>query len=448
MLKSFRQHPRKRPVQNYPQIPQKTTVPSSVQNLTIFWRTIFFLFLFGISIFGLPPAYAAHQEGRGKGEIIVVSTIASTVAVEILLDNRPHIVGGRLAQDAILERAGKKCDLEDFQVGEIVKMAWRTVNERKEIISIIADTPPLTRPAVMQPKIDNAPVAPDFEPGSRVTKAEQLAGTASMIGRPQHHVVGREDTLLDIARQYDLGYNEIVDMYPDLDPWLPPVGRRLLLPTARLLPDSERKGIVINVPEMRLYYFSRTGENTEVISHPVGIGDNDFQTEPGSYVVGNKAINPTWYIPPSLRAKYPVKSVPPGPDNPLGKYWLGLKNTNYGIHGSDIPWSIGRKVTHGCIRMYPEDISTFFSIIGVGTAVQIVYEPVKIARVGNDIFLEVHKDIYGMFPSLADHAQSLIIEKGHWLDVDRNRFADVIKESRGIPENISYGARLTANTGH
>ncbi|WP_159441305.1 L,D-transpeptidase family protein [Desulfopila aestuarii] len=380
----------------------------------------------------------------------MVSTIASTVAVEILLDDRPHIVGGRLAQDAILLRAGKKCDLEDFEVGEIVKIAWHTVDNRKEIVTIISDTPPAppTQPVIVHKDIDTAPTVPGPEPNNRVAPPERLANTTAMIGQPQHHVVSTEDTLLDIARQYNLGYNEIADMYPDLDPWLPPVGRRLLLPTARLLPDGDKKGIVINVPEMRLYYFSKTKEATHVITHPVGIGDTDFQTEPGNYVVGNKAINPTWYIPPSLRAKYQVKSVPPGPDNPLGKYWLGLKNTNYGIHGSDIPWSIGRKVTHGCIRMYPEDISTFFNIIGVGTTVQIVYEPVKIGRVGNDIYLEVHKDIYNMFPDLSAYAREKLIEKGYWMNVDRKRFTNAIQQKRGIPENISYGARLTANASY
>ena len=421
---------------------------SLTRRLTLYCRIS--LSLLAIVILGQDPANGAYQEGKGQGEIIVVSTIASTVAVEINLDSKPHIIGGRLAHDAILMRAGKKCDLDAFLVGEIVTVAWRTVNDRKEIVTIISKSPKPSHSLAAFSAKSTAPssLTPGREAMSGSTPAERLSNSTLLIGQLQHHVVGQKDTLLDIARQYDLGYNEIIDMYPDLDPWLPPVGRRLLLPTTRLLPDVAQQGIVINVPEMRLYYFSKSKGDTQVITHPVGIGDTDFQTEPGSYVVGNKAINPTWYIPPSLRAKYQVKSVPPGPDNPLGKYWLGLKNTNYGIHGSDIPWSVGRKVTHGCIRMYPEDISTFFNIIGVGTSVRIVYEPVKVAKVGDDIYLEVHSDIYGLFPNLTAYAREKISEKGYWMAVDEKRFTLAVQQKRGIPENISPNARLAADTGY
>jgi len=409
--------------------------PSRILSGTRGSLTIFFLsLLLGLLLYPMhSEALAAHQENSGTGEIIVVSTLASTIAVEVMLNNRPHIIGGKLAADAILLRKNQKCDLNDFQVGEIV--------------TIMSDNPPPKRQnpdrfSVIETKRSEKPDEATYTGG----RPFPLTPTTTMVGLPHHHVISPKETLLDIARLYDLGYNEIKAMYPDYDPWMPPVGKRLLLPTQRLLPDADRKGIVINVPEMRLYYYRGSGEKAEVVTHPVGIGDTDFQTEPGRYTVGNKAINPTWYIPPSLREKYQVTSIPPGPDNPLGQYWLGLKNTNYGIHGSDIPWSVGRKVTHGCIRMYPEDISTLFDMVPVGTPVEIVYEPVKTARIGTDIYIEVHSDIYNTLPDLVEYARGQIIQKGYWMEVDRKKFQQALMRSHGIPENITFGLRLATDS--
>lgn len=396
----------------------------------------------------LPFASTVHgavSEFTGTGEIIVVSPLSSTIAVEIVSDDRPHIVGGKLAVDAILLRNGRKSDLQDFHIGEIVKMSWRILDQKKEIISILAErAAPASPPAPARDIKGKTPPAIAAVPPLPASP-QTLSPATRMIGQRQYHTVGGKDTLLDIARRYNLGFNEIIAMYPDDDPWLPPIGKKLLLPTERLLPEGSRTGIVINIPELRLYHFSGAGEKARVTTYPVGIGDTDFQTEPGKYSVGNKAIDPTWYIPPSLRAKYGVASVPPGTDNPLGRYWLGLKGTMYGIHGTDIPWSIGRTVTHGCIRMYPEDISGFFSTIQVGTPVEIVYEPVKIAQIGEDIYMEVHHDVYGRIPSLAAYARQMIVERGLWMDVDRERFMAAIEGGRGIPENITITAPLTLN---
>jgi len=395
-------------------------------------------------LFTASGSQAARGEFTGTGEIIVISRQSLTVAVEVVLNGRPHIVGGRLAPDAILLRDDRKCDLDTFKVGEVVRIAWKVIDQRKQVVSLIADKAEgkgaPDHPAAPGNTIETAsPGAAAHQPEAA---AQPLLPTTIMIGTSRRHTVRPKETLLDIARLYDLGYNEIVDMYPQYDPWLPPVGSILALPTTRLLPDAERKGIVINVPEMRLYYFSGKGEKTQVITHPIGIGDVDFQTMPGSYTVGSKAIDPTWYVPPSLRAKYSVASIPPGPDNPLGKYWLGLKGTNYGIHGSDIPWSVGRKVTHGCIRMYPEDIAAFYQLIQPGTPVRIVYEPVKIARLGEQVYIEVHNDIYAKIPDLTDHARQMLIERGIWFEVDRQRLAVAVSEGRGIPVNITFGSRL------
>ncbi|MFV0436794.1 MAG: L,D-transpeptidase family protein [Desulfopila sp.] len=379
----------------------------------------------------------------GAGEVLMVSAINSAIAVEVIHKNKPRIIGGKLAADATLSRGKEPCELADFKVGEQVEIRWKMAGRHKEIVAIAGDDPAPDQASARISVATESKQAPKIGKPETATTTERqfaLTPTTEMIGPERYHVVGNKETLLDIARRYDLGYNEIRDMYPDLDPWVPAAGSRLLMPTQRILPDGRRQGIVINVPEMRLYYYRGSGQKAEVISHPVGIGDTDFQTEPGKYTIGNKAIDPTWYIPASLRQKYQVTSIPPGPDNPLGKYWLGLKNTSYGIHGSDIPWSVGRKVTHGCIRMYPEDISELFKIVPVGTPVEIVYEPVKIAKIGADLYIEVHNDIYSTQPDLAAYARERIDEKGLWLEVDKRKFEKAIERRRGIPEKISFGS--------
>lgn len=364
--------------------------------------------------------------------------------------NRPRIIGGKLAVDAILLKDDTKSGLKAFQVGEKITVSWRETDTGKEIISLISQQSPVSSEPVRLTApmpIDQPKRTPEIAGTENVRPSQMLPAPAlPLIGQPSRHVIGKKETLLDIARHYNLGYNEIIDMYPDYDPWLPPIGKELLLPTEHLLPDSAGKGIVINIAELRLYYFTRKGKTQMVTTYPVGIGDTDFQTPPGMYSVGNKALNPTWYIPPSLRAKYKTTSIPPGPDNPLGQYWLGLKGTMFGIHGTDIPWSVGRTVTHGCIRMYPEDIQPFFSAIQIGTTVQVVYEPVKIAQVGDSIFIEVHRDIYGRIANLEEYAREKAVSKGIWEQIDQQRFMAAVQDKRGIPVNVSLGYQTDWNS--
>lgn len=401
---------------------------------------------------GTPEAASpSRTEFTGSGEIIVISYDFKTLAVEVIYENRPRIVGGKLASDAILFRGESKSDLKSFHVGEKVHLSWRETAQGKEIITISSQHSPAPPESVHRanpPPIDQPKPAPQIAvvEDARAVHS-QAAPVQPLIGQPMQHVIGKKETLLDIARHYNLGYNEIIDMYPEYDPWLPPVGKKLLLPTERLLPDSTGKGIVINIPELRLYHFTRKGKTDLVTTYPIGIGDTDFQTLSGIYTIGNKALNPTWYIPPSLRQKYKVSSIPPGPDNPLGQYWLGLKGTMFGIHGTDIPWSVGRTVTHGCIRMYPEDIQLFFPAIQIGTQVQVLYEPVKIARSGDNIFIEVHQDIYSKIESLEDYAREKAVSKGIWEQIDQQRFMAAIQGKKGIPVNVSSGYRVETNTG-
>lgn len=259
----------------------------------------------------------------------------------------------------------------------------------------------------------------------------------NILGALKWHRIRKKESLLDIARKYDLGFNEIRDLYPDLDPWTPPEGKELIIPSRWILPDSSRKGIVINIPEMRLFFFKGSGKRLRVKTFPIGIGDLEFPTPVGTYAIGSKRTNPAWFIPLSLQAKYGVKVLPPGPENPLGDYWMNLAGSSYGIHGTDIPWSVGRLVTHGCIRLYPEDIEVLYPMVKIGTKVEIIYDPVKIALVEERIYVEVHQDIYNKIDDFVAYGESRLMEKGLGQRVDRGKFLRALERRDGMSVDIT-----------
>ncbi len=416
-----------------------------------------------------PSIHATTLEFKGKGELIVVSPRSQTAVIDIAEKNRQRIIGGKLAPDAILLKNDRKVDLSTFHVGENVMVIWRITENGKEILSLlgsgqIADQPiknvHLPSPLSVQPKLSVQTVQsiqhvqaiePAITPPFHTPPLSQAVLSEStirpVIGTPLFHTVGPKETLLDIARHYDLGFNELVDLYSELDPWLPPAGKRLMLPTERILPEVNQDGIVINIAELRLYHYVNGEDHSIVRSFPVSIGDPQFQTPSGTFSVGNKVIHPTWFIPPSLRPKYHIASVPPGPDNPLGQYWVGLRGTSYGIHGTDIAWSIGRTVTHGCIRMYPEDIKRFFPTINVGSTIQLTYQPVKVALLENRVIIEVHKDIYSKIGNMFTYGRAKLQSRGLWNSIDQDAFKQVIQNQHGIPVDITRPAQsLTEKT--
>jgi len=242
--------------------------------------------------------------------------------------------------------------------------------------------------------------------------------------------------LLDIARRFDLGFNELQLLYPEIDPWLPPEGMILKIPTIWVLPEFETEGIVINVPEFRLYLFlPKLGL---VKTHPVGIGILENPTPLGLFKVREKKVDPIWYVPPSLRDQYKgIKYIPPGPDNPLGKYWIGLSLPSYGIHGTNNPWGVGRLVSRGCIRLYPEDIETLFPLVKIGMRVKLAYEVVKFGCKNGRIFMEVHPDIYGHINDLKEHALSLAQRKGLLEKISLPLLFKAIEERKGVPIDIT-----------
>jgi len=231
-----------------------------------------------------------------------------------------------------------------------------------------------------------------------------------VIGADAHIKTRYEDTLLDIAHRNSLGYEEILRANPGVDMWLPGEGTDVVLPGRRILPPGPREGIVLNLPEHRLYYYPKPkrGHTAEVFTYPVSIGRMDWRSPLGATYVMTKEVNPSWYPPESIRKEHAANGdplplvVPPGPNNPLGAFKLRLAvgDGTYEIHGTNNPVAVGLAVTHGCIRMYPEDVAALFRMVSVGTKVRLLNEPVKIAYVDGELTIEVH-------PPVDDQGQSV-----------------------------------------
>lgn len=219
-----------------------------------------------------------------------------------------------------------------------------------------------------------------------------LAPHQAAVGAIGSDVMRPGEVLVDVARQFDLGYVQLVVANPGVDPWLTAPGRSLTLPALYLLPDAPRRGIVINLAEQRLFYFPPGGRSVETF--PIGVGAIAGATPLGVTRVVAKEDGPTWVPPPSIRAEEPdlPASIPPGPDDPLGAFALRLGWDNYLIHGTNKPYGVGRDVSHGCIRLYPEDIEKLFHEVPVGTMVRVIDQQVEVAWVDDRLMVEVHPD--------------------------------------------------------
>lgn len=234
-----------------------------------------------------------------------------------------------------------------------------------------------------------------------------LAPDQDMIGVDGQLTSVRSDTLPDIARRHHLGYDEINAANPGVDTWLPGDGTLIHLPLRRLLPNAPRTGIVINLPDSRLYYFHGDAEHRPVVeTYPISVGKMDWKTPIGVTTVVRKEKDPTWYPPKSVRDTHLLDgdvlpaAIPPGPANPLGQYAmrLGIPGGAYLIHGTNIPVGVGMQITHGCIRLYPEDIEYLFNEVPVGMTVRIVNQRIKTGWVDGALYLEVHHPLDGEDP--------------------------------------------------
>ena len=216
----------------------------------------------------------------------------------------------------------------------------------------------------------------------------------------------QDETLLDVARRFLLGQTEIVRLNPNVDRWLVKEGVMVRIPNKRILPDTPHDGITLNLPEFRMYYYPRDQEEGSpqlVMSYAHGVGRQDWKTPLGKTSVVRKVKDPSWRPPESIRKEHAADGdilpavVPPGPHNPLGAYALNLAIRGYLIHGTDIDkiFGIGMQITHGCIRMYPEDIEELYNSVKVGTPVYIVKQPIKVGWLNNVLYIEAHPDLEG-----------------------------------------------------
>lgn len=271
-----------------------------------------------------------------------------------------------------------------------------------------------------------------------------------IIGTVRFTTATQANTLLDIARRYDFGYEEIRQANPSVDTWLPGAGTRVILPMRYILPDAPRKGIVVNVAEMRIYYYPRPqrGRVAVVETFPISVGRSDWSTPIVTTRVTAKITNPVWHPPKSIREEHAADGDPlpdriaAGDDNPLGKFALRLGLPAYLIHGTNKAYGIGMQVTHGCIRLYPEDITQLFYNVPVGTPVRIVNQPYKTGWLNGKLYLEVHPLLES--PHAAGQrnktplVQALIRatkSRPHY-PIDWRKVERIAREQSGLPEAV------------
>jgi L,D-transpeptidase ErfK/SrfK len=271
-----------------------------------------------------------------------------------------------------------------------------------------------------------------------------VAKEDDVIGRMAVIRLEKEDTLPDIARHFSLGINTVSAANPGIDIWVPEAGARILLPLSFILPDTRRKGIVINLAAMRLFHFKGDGKLLAVSTYPVGVGVTDRPSPIGQMYVERKMFRPTWYVPASIAEDHREKGdplpakVPPGPLNPLGEYALYLSKSGYLVHGTNKPASIGLRATNGCIRLYPEDIKRLFENTPVKTPVRIVNQPYLVGQRDGIVYIEVHTPFEESGTSELEKAYAKLknIEKKSGRELDWEKVKEVVAEARGIPVPI------------
>ncbi len=284
---------------------------------------------------------------------------------------------------------------------------------------------------------------------------EEMPGRAgdTLIGKYPHETVyataTQEDTLLDIARQYDIGQNEILLANPGVDRWIPGQGTQVRIPASHILPNTPHEGMVLNLPEFRLYYFRKATESqaTSVTTHPISIGRVDWNTPLGKTRISAKTENPVWRPPESIKKEHAAEGdilpdvVPAGPDNPLGLFALRLAVPGYLIHSTNKPFGVGMRVSHGCVRMYPEDIERLFPEVRVGTPVHIVNQPIKVGWRENTLYIQVYPDLEDEIKAYSKRLEIALdlieqVNQGGLPRLNGSNLRTALELSNGIPVPI------------
>jgi L,D-transpeptidase ErfK/SrfK len=284
---------------------------------------------------------------------------------------------------------------------------------------------------------------------------ELATDTDDVVGEVQITEASKEDTLPDIARRFNVGYEEIVRANPGVDPWLPGAGRKIVVPTQFVLPNAPREGVIINLAAMRIYYFPKRkqGEPLVMYTHPIGVGKVGWKTPEGVTKIVSRQKDPTWRPSAAVRREHaengdPIPAVVlPGPDNPLGKYKFNLGWPSYLIHGTNKPYGVGLRSSHGCIRLYPEDIEQLFNMVPVGTQVRVVNQPFLFGWHEGKLYLQAYTVLEDdprnwekaqkslLSKSISPRLQKQIKDSGS--NVDWDAISAVAHQPRGIAVPVS-----------
>lgn len=258
-------------------------------------------------------------------------------------------------------------------------------------------------------------------------------------GEIQKYRLEKRESLIEAARKFDLGYNEIVEANPGIDPFIPEDGTEITVPTFWIVPDTDGpEGIIVNLSELRLYFYYRGNGITLIETFPIGIGSEGHNTPVGEFKVVEKIIAPSWHVPKSIRKENPElpKIVPPGPENPLGSHAMRLSNRTILMHGTNRPFAVGRLASHGCLRLYPEDIPRLFDLTPEGLNIAIVRRPVKTGSKEGRVYIEVHEDDQAGI-NYFDEAVSLLRKKGLLKITSIKKMYAAIERKTGVPTDIT-----------
>jgi L,D-transpeptidase ErfK/SrfK len=310
--------------------------------------------------------------------------------------------------------------------------------------------------------VEPPPVAPPPPPAPVLPKPTathrfEIDQGTEIVGYVQRTVIGKDDTLPDIARRFDVGYEEILLANPGVDPWLPGVGREVVVPTQFILPMATHEGVVVNVAAMRIFYYPphKKNEPQLVFTHPIGIGRVGWRTPEGTTKIVSRTKDPVWVVPKSVRDEHAEDGeklpavVPAGPDNPLGQYMFRLSWPSYLIHGTNKPYGVGMRSSHGCMRLYPEDIAVFYNMIPIGTKVTVVNQPYLFGSRDGALYMQAYavmeddsRDWSKNRKRLLEHVLSpKLLKRVSEQDngIDWQRIGDLAHSPRAVPVPITGG---------
>jgi L,D-transpeptidase ErfK/SrfK len=310
-------------------------------------------------------------------------------------------------------------------------------------------------PVAPPPVVQAAPPPVPQLPKPYATHKSEVETGNDIVGYVQKTIIGKEDTLPDIARRFDVGYEEMLTANPGVDPWLPGVGREVVVPTEFVLPAAPHEGVVVNVAAMRIFYYPphKKGEPQIVYTHPIGIGKVGWKTPEGTTKIVSRQKDPVWVVPKSVREEHAEDGeilpaqVPAGPDNPLGQYMFRLGWPTYLIHGTNKPYGVGMRSSHGCMRLYPEDIAVFFDLIPIGTKVTVVNQPYLFGWRDGKLYLQAYAVMEDDSRDWSKNRKELLAKllnpklqkkiAEHDGEIDWQRVGDLAHSPRAVPVPIT-----------